>query len=110
MIGPMVRVGSRPGLPILPVLGLLVVGAAVSSAVALGRGDLVVGAFIAATALVVGLYNWRWSVYGVLAYLPFSGIPILFGLPNAALAALLKDLLFIVPAYVGYILGRRRKG
>jgi hypothetical protein len=94
----------------MPVLGLLLTAGTVSAAVARGRLEWVIGALIAATAMAVGLYNWRWSVLGLLSYMPFSGIPILLGLPNAQIAVLLKDLLFVLPTYTGYLLARRRKG
>src|SRR5438132_2117725 len=105
------RVEKRLETPsLLPVFGLLLLSAAISASVVCGRVEWAIGAVIAAAALATGLHNWRWSVYGLLAYMPFSGIPILLGLPNATLAALLKDLLFVLPAYMGFVLQRRRRG
>jgi hypothetical protein len=69
-----------------------------------------------AAALFVGLKNWRWSIYGLLCYLPVSGIAILVSYGTSrgerAVALLAKDFVFIIPAYVGflwYFVKRRRK-
>ncbi len=65
-------------------------------------------AFIA--ALVLGIHNWRWAVYGLLLYLPFSGILIVLTYPKTAAAVLVKDFLFVIPAYVGFLLMAKRRG
>lgn len=57
---------------------------------------------IAILCLVIGLCNWRWSVYGLLIYLPFAGIPILAMYPSKT-PLLYKDLFFVVPAYLGFV-------
>jgi hypothetical protein len=51
--------------------------------------------------VAVGLHDWRLSLYGLLAYLPVSGVAIIFEVPNRAVAVLAKDLLFVIPAYLG---------
>jgi hypothetical protein len=53
--------------------------------------------------LLFGLADWRRSIYGLLIYLPFSGIPIVLLYPHVIPALLAKDLLFIIPAYVGFL-------
>ena len=70
---------------------------------------LVAGGAVFLAALLVGVLNWRWSVYGLLLYLPFSGIPILAAYPDTEVPVLLKDFLFVIPAYVGFLacFGRR---
>jgi hypothetical protein len=81
------------------------------------RPELIVAAaFVLLVALLVGLRDWRWSVYGLLCYLPLSGIAILaaYGTSRGerAVAILVKDFVFIIPAYIGflwYFVKRRRK-
>src|SRR5204863_6053797 len=75
---------------------------------------VVPAAIVLLGALLVGLYDWRWSVYGLLCYLPFSGIAILAAYPgraDRAAAILAKDFLFVIPAYLGFLLyfARRRQ-
>ncbi len=53
-------------------------------------------------ALVIGIAHWRWSVYGLLLYLPISGIPVVLLYPHTGIAVLAKDFLFVVPAYAGF--------
>lgn len=72
------------------------------------------GAVVLLAALLVGLRNWRWSLYGLLCYLPVSGIAILAAYPgrtDRAVAILAKDFVFVVPAYVGFLVyfWRRRR-
>ena len=75
--------------------------------IAVGRGgSAYVGAAAAmAMGLALALTNWRWSVRALLVYLPFSGIPIILLYPNTAAPVLLKDFLFVIPAYVGFLVG-----
>ena len=84
----------------------LAVAIAVSGLVGLAAGGgysfPLAGLLVFAVALVIGMLNWRWSVYGLLLYLPFSGIPILAMYPDTALAVLAKDILFVIPAYLGF--------
>jgi len=101
------QVASRP----VRLWGLLA-GLLVLAGVAIGRGyGLPVAALLAICAAVaIGLHNWRWSVYALLVYLPFSGIPSILAYPHTAVPVLAKDFLFVLPAYLGfaaYVLGRR---
>ena len=52
--------------------------------------------------LALGLAKWRWSVYGLLAYIPFAGIPALAMYPSKA-PLLFKDMFFVIPAYMGFL-------
>jgi hypothetical protein len=58
---------------------------------------------------------WRWPIYGLLVYLPVSGIAVLAAYPGRAEragAVLASDFVFVIPAYVaflGYFLLRRRR-
>ena len=54
--------------------------------------------------------DWRWPLYGLLLYLPFSGIPIVLSYPDTQVAVLLKDLLFILPAYLVFAVAYARSG
>jgi hypothetical protein len=77
------------------------------------RADIYLsGAAVLAVAFAVGLLNWRWAVYGLVLYIPVSGIPILAMYPHTKVAVLAKDFLFVLPCYAGFaaeaILRRRR--
>jgi len=61
------------------------------------------GLAVAAAAALVSLRNWRWPVYGLLLYLPVSGLPILALYPETAPGVLAKDFLFVIPAYVAFL-------
>jgi hypothetical protein len=56
--------------------------------------------------VLLGLTDWRRSVYALLAYLPFSGVASVLLYPNTAPAVLAKDFLFVLPAYAGFLLQR----
>ena len=59
--------------------------------------------------------RWRWPLYGLLLYIPVSGIAILAAYPgrtDRAVAILAKDFVFVIPAYAlffGYCLLHRKK-
>jgi hypothetical protein len=59
---------------------------------------------------VAAALDWRWPVYGLLLFLPFSGIPIILSYPNTQFTVLLKDVLFIVPAYAAFAFAGIRQG
>jgi len=59
-------------------------------------------ASVAVPCILIGLYNWRWSTYALLAYLPFAGIPILTMYPSK-FPLLFKDFFFVIPAYIGFV-------
>ena len=68
---------------------------------------------IGALALVL-LYgsfmkHWKWGIYGLVAYMPFSGLPgiLLYSYIGSGWASLIKDLLFVIPAYLGYVWWQR---
>jgi O-Antigen ligase len=66
---------------------------------------LVLVAALFAAALAVGVYNWRWSILGLILYLPISGIAIdaAYGhRVERAVAVTGKDFLFVLPAYAGF--------
>lgn len=47
--------------------------------------------------------RWRLGIYALLGYLPVAGLPTILLYPAPPVVALLKDLLFVVPAYLGFI-------
>lgn len=59
---------------------------------------------LVAAGLAVAAYNWRWSICGLLLYIPLSGLPVIAFYPNSQLAVLAKDLLFVLPAYAAFLL------
>jgi hypothetical protein len=65
------------------------------------------GLAILAGALLAGVADWRRAVYGLLVFLPFSGIPYILLYPNVRLALLIKDFVFVIPAYAGFMASRR---
>lgn len=79
-----------------------------ASVVLSGREAVILGTSAVVAFLVVGLYRWQWSVYGLLLYLPLSGIATVASYPDTAIAVLLKDILFVIPAYIGFALERLR--
>ena len=73
----------------------------VESQAIIKKPSVIPGLFVFLGFLLMGIHNWRWSVYGLLAYLPFVGIPILALYPSKA-PHLFKDFLFVIPAYIGF--------
>lgn len=68
------------------------------------------GYFLLPFAVVAAIVNWRRMTYGLLLFLPLSGLPVIVaraaGTSGAAelLTLLLKDLLFVIPIYIGFAL------
>ena len=61
---------------------------------------------LSAVSTLLALQSWRWPLYGLLAYLPVSGLAIIafYGdRSERAAAVLLKDFAFVIPAYVGFL-------
>lgn len=52
--------------------------------------------------VTMSLLKWRWGIYGLLLYLPFAGVPVLAMYPATRVTLLLKDFLFVIPAYIGF--------
>jgi hypothetical protein len=75
------------------ILALLIAAGAARPAAAL----LVLG-----VATVIGVQSWRLSVFLALAYLPVEGLLWVALYPHTAPAALAKDFLFVIPAYIGF--------
>ena len=65
--------------------------------------------FMIGFLLLGGLYalilrRWRWGIYGIIAFIPFAGLPTLLLYPAPAWTRVLKDLLFVLPAYFSFLL------
>ncbi|MHB8644059.1 MAG: hypothetical protein ACYDA3_14375 [Gaiellaceae bacterium] len=87
-----------------------VLSLAIGAVAARGQALTLVVLGLAAFAFTIGLTHWRWSVWGLLLYLPISGIPVILLYPHTGPAVLLKDIVFVVPAYAGFfafIIARR---
>lgn len=54
------------------------------------------------------LKRWRRGIFLLLIYLPFAGF-IGITMPNSKLPLLFKDILFIIPLYIAFILTRRKR-
>jgi len=91
---------------------LLTVLAGLGPAAAIGAGMTVQALAVVAvlSAVLTALCSWRVAVYGLLLYVPLSGLPALVLYEHRAVVALLKDVLFVGPAYLGFtvsVLSRR---
>ncbi len=85
------------------VVAVATVSVVVGFAVGTGRGALAAALLAVAVAIALGLRSWRWSLYALLLYIPVAGVPIILSYPNTGPAVLLKDILFLVPAYLGFV-------
>lgn len=70
--------------------------------IAAGQARPVAGLLLLGLATLVGLRSWRLSVILALVYLPIEGILWVALYPHTAPAALAKDFLFVIPAYIGF--------
>jgi hypothetical protein len=95
-----IRPVADPGHGLVAGLGLLTV---IPIGIAIGRGWGFVGLAAMGLAWLYGLIcvRWRRAFYGLLLYLPFAGVVIIALFPWKA-PLLFKDLLFAVPAYLGF--------
>jgi hypothetical protein len=87
------------------------IAALVCSALSLRSGALNQPAFglaLLAFGTGVAIFSWRLAVYLLLVYLPFSGIAILASYPHTQLADVAKDLAFVIPAYIGFLVTESR--
>lgn len=93
----------------VPLAIVAIVAASLTISASVAAGDLLwlIGLLLVLAALSVGLHDWRWSMYGLLVYMPFSGVPIIATYPNTEWGVLLKDVLFILPGYLGFVLALR---
>ncbi|HEX2015484.1 MAG TPA: hypothetical protein VGN69_02235 [Solirubrobacteraceae bacterium] len=74
----------------------------VGLSIAVGRGDLALGGVAVGAGIALGVTNWRWATTGLLVYMPFAGIGTALLYPDTAVATVAKDVLFVLPAYLGF--------
>lgn len=77
--------------------------AAVAAGVAIGYGHVVevgVGLLLLG-AFAIGLWRWDMALAGALVFVPFAGLITVALYPRTAPGALAKDVLFVLPAYLG---------
>ena len=86
----------------------VVVALAVATGLVVGHGlgILLAGLAGLAAGFAAGLVSWRRSICWLLVYLPFSGVAGVLLYPRTAPAVLVKDFVFVIPAYVGFLLRR----
>jgi hypothetical protein len=81
---------------------LLAVVSLAGVAVGLDFGLVVLASLTMVAMLAVGLANWRLPFQLLLVAVVYTGIPVVLLYPNTGPAALVKDVLFLIPAYVGF--------
>jgi len=91
--------GRKAAWVIVVVLLALLVGRSVTA----GFGPLVVVALIMVAFVALGMRSWRTSVLALLVFLPYSGLLIIATYPQTGPATLVKDFLFVIPAYLGFV-------
>lgn len=96
-----VRLGSSAWVP------CAVAMIAVTAGVGIAHGYLlpVSLAIALGIALVAGVVDWRRWTRVLLLYLPFSGVLILAAYPRTVVPLLLKDVVFVIPIYIGFAAG-----
>jgi hypothetical protein len=106
-----INVPSATERPLFSTLGLV---GALAAAAALGafcilraEWTLAAGLFIACTLYLIILVDWKRGIYGLLLYLPISGVATLafygWSGPEIFQPVLFKDWLFVLPAYLGFM-------
>lgn len=84
--------------------GVVLLAAVVGLAIARGRGLSAAGAAGVLAFSLVGIRDWRSAVRAMLVFLPFSGLLVIAAYPaRAGPATLIKDFLFVIPAYMGFV-------
>lgn len=89
--------------PPLIVTGGVGLGVAAGAAIGAGHPLVAGGLLLTVTAMAIGLLDWRRSVLALLVFLPYVGIFTALLYPDTEPAVLAKDLLFVIPAYAGFV-------
>src|ERR1700730_14051044 len=67
---------------------------------------LIVALVLGAAVWLVALYRWQYALYGLFIYIPVSGaLQLLF--PSHVWMVLVKDFVFVLPAYLSFCLTLR---
>jgi hypothetical protein len=77
-------------------------GALLALLIAAGAALPVAALLVLGMATLIGMRSWRLAVILGLVYLPVEGVLWVVLYPHTAPAALAKDLLFVIPAYIGF--------
>ena len=77
-------------------------GIILGALIAAGAARPVAAVVILGVATLIGVRSWRLAVVLALVYLPIEGILWVALYPHTAAAALAKDFLFVIPAYIGF--------
>jgi hypothetical protein len=84
-------------------IGAAVVGGIILGAlVAAGAARPAAAVVVLGVATLIGVQSWRLAVVLALVYLPVQGLLWVALYPHTAPAALAKDFLFVIPAYIGF--------
>ncbi len=84
-------------------IGAAVVGGVILGVlIAAGAARPAAAVLVLGVTTVIGLQSWRLAVVLALVYLPVEGVLWVALYPRTAPAALAKDFLFVIPAYVGF--------
>jgi uncharacterized membrane protein YhaH (DUF805 family) len=115
-----ISVPSETERPLLGTLGLVLALTAATALAAFcilrAEWTLAAGLFVACTLYLIILVDWKRGIYGLLLYLPISGVATLafygWSGPEIFQPVLFKDWLFVLPAYLGFLgaiaLGRQQ--
>jgi hypothetical protein len=88
--------------PSLSTVGVCAGAVVIGMGVAAGFGPYIGALLILGAAMALGIRSWRLSILLLLAYIPVSGLFWIALYPDTAPAALAKDFLFVIPAYIGF--------
>ena len=84
-------------------IGAAVVGGIILGVlIAAGAARPVAAVVVLGVATLIGVQSWRLAVVLALVYLPVEGMLWVALYPHTAPAALAKDFLFVIPAYIGF--------
>lgn len=88
-----------------------VLGAATLAGICAGAGEglLIILALLLLGAVGFGIASWRRSLTLMLLYMPFSGVLPLLLYPHSGASTQLKDIAFVIPAYIGAMLALLRR-
>jgi hypothetical protein len=89
----------------VPVVTCILLGQALLVAIVVGPAysfPFAAAAVICCYALIIR--RWRLGVYGLILYIPFAGVPTILLYPAPGIVTQSKDLLFVIPTYVGFFL------
>lgn len=84
-------------------LASFVAAAVLGASLATSQAVLLTAAIIGFAGVVAATAGWRPFLTGLFRYLPFAGVLTVLLYPNVGRAALVKDLLFVLPLYAAFL-------